>query len=238
MKGALIATIACYVACYASASASPVVQQNSILIDRKNRRMSVVDASGKTLVTCPIGIGRGPLKQKLNMQDCITPAGTFVIDVVLSADPKFNRIDEKQKFLISKNSHFAPFVKDAKGLAQVFETMNWQDFNRDGKPDQAYGFAFLGLNGKGTGPKLISAGNSARWYSIALHGTPNEKTAIGAATSEGCIHVQKSVLKSLLQDYKIGVGTPVHINDGTKNASDVKRMSSSADNKDPGRTRN
>lgn len=200
--------------------------------------MSVIDASGKTLVTCPVGIGRGPLKQKINMQDCITPAGAFVIDVVLTADPKFNQIDKNQKILISKNSNFAPFVRDANGLAKVFETMNRQDFNRDGKPDEAYGFAFFGLNGKGTGPKLISAGNSARWYSIALHGTPEERTAIGAATSEGCIHVQKNVLKSLLQDYKIGVGTSVHINDGTKDDFDVKRKSSSADNKDAGRIRN
>ncbi len=192
----------------------------------------------KTLLTCPVGIGRGALKNKVDMQDCITPAGRFVIDVVLTADPKLNQIDENQRNSISKSARFAPFVRDANGLARIFETMNLQDFNRDGKPDQAYGFAFLGLNGRVTGPKLIAAGNSARWYSIAMHGTPKERTAIGAATSEGCIHVQKSVLESLLGKYKIGVGTPVYINDGIKNDFDVKRKSSAADNKDLVRMRN
>ncbi len=200
--------------------------------------MSVVDESGKTLLTCPVGVGRGPLKQKVDMQDCITPAGRFVIDVVLTKDPKLNQIDEHQKISISRDARFAPFVKDANGLARVFETMNLQDFNRDGKPDHAYGSAFLGLNGKCTGPKLIAAGNSARWYSIALHGTPYERTAIGSATSEGCIHVPKSVLKSLLQEYGIGVGTPVYINDGIKNEFDVKRKSSAADKKELVRMRN
>ncbi len=200
--------------------------------------MSVVDESGKTLLTCPVGIGRGPLKNKVDMQDCITPAGRFVIDVVLTADPKLNQIDENEKNLISKSARFAPFVKDSNGLARVFKTMNLQDFNRDGKPDQAYGYAFLGLNGRVTGPKLIAAGNAARWYSIALHGTPKERSAIGSATSEGCIHVQRSVLKSLLDEYKIGVGTPVYINDGIKNDFDVKRKSSAADNKDLVRMRN
>lgn len=200
--------------------------------------MSVVDESGKTLETCRVGVGRGPLRKKLDMQDCITPEGKFVIDVVLTSDPKFNEIDEREKLSISKRPRFAPFVKDAKGLAAIFETMNRQDFNRDGKPDRAYGYAFFGLNGKATGPKLIAAGNSARWYSIALHGTPNEGIAIGAATSEGCIHVPQAVLKSLLDEHKVGVGTPVYINDGPKNIFDVKRKSSASDNKELVRMRN
>lgn len=231
MKRAFTATLACYMACIACA-ASQVSPGNSVLIDRKNRRMSVVDESGKALKTCPVGVGRGPLRDKVDMQDCITPAGKFVIDVVLTADPKLNEIDERERISISKNPRFAPFVKDAKGLADVFETMNRQDFNRDGKPDRAYGYAFLGLNGKAAGPKLIAAGKSARWYSIALHGTPNEGRSIGAATSEGCIHVPDAVLKSLLGEHKIGVGTPVYINDGPKNDFDVKRKSSVADNKE------
>lgn len=193
--------------------------------------MSVVDESGKTLATCPVGVGRGPLKEKIDMQDCITPEGAFVIDVVLTIDPKLNEIDEHQKISISKNPRFAPYVTDAKGLARIFETMNRQDFNRDGKPDHAYGYAFLGLDGKATGPKLIAAGNSARWYSIALHGAANEGRVIGRATSEGCIHVPKAVLKSLLNEHKIGVGTPVYINDGPKNIFDVKRKTLAPDNK-------
>ena len=197
--------------------------------------MSIVDAAGKTLLACPVGIGRGPLKDKVSMQDCITPSGRFVVDVVLSENLNANQIDAKSKASISSaNPRFAPFVRDAYALSKVFETMNRQDFNRDGRPDHAYGYAFIGLDGKSTGPKskLIAAGPSARWYSIGLHGTAKEAKAIGANTSEGCIHVPKAVLKSLLDKHLIGVGTPVYINDGVKAGFDVKRKSSASDNEE------
>lgn len=192
--------------------------------------MSVVNESGKILVFCPVGIGRGPLKNKSSMQDCITPVGEFFIDVVLSDNPQFNDIAISQKSLIAKDARFAHLVKDGDGLAEVFRTMNEQDFNHDGIPDRAYGSAFFGLNGKNTGPKLIAAGRSARWYSIAIHGSSNEAKAIGGATSEGCIHVSQTVLKRLLSDHLIGVGTPVHIDDGAESRVDVKRKSSADDN--------
>lgn len=204
--------------------------QNSILIDRKSKRMSLVDETGKTLISCRIGIGKGPLSAKTSMNDFITPTGKFVVDVVLTDDAKLNQIDRGRQVELSIDPRFAPLVKDGKGLADVFKTMNRQDFNRDGKPDQAYGFAFLGLDGKVTGPKLIAAGKSARWYSIALHGTPNEAKAIGRATSEGCIHVQKAVLQKILTEHLVEPGTPVYINDGAKDDVDVKRKSSADDN--------
>ncbi len=189
--------------------------------------MQLIGPKGKALISCPIGIGRGGLKAKTGMTDCITPTGEFVVDVVLTSDANFNRIADKQKSAVG--SRYAPYVKDGAGLAKVFETMNAQDFNRDGKPDHAYGFAFIGLDGKGTGPKLIRAGNSARWYSIALHGTPNEAMAIGRATSEGCIHVPQPVLERLLREHLIDVGTPVYITDDNKLRVDVKRKSSADD---------
>lgn len=212
------------------AFASQTLDHNSVLIDRKKRTMSVVNESGKTLVSCSVGIGRGPLKNKSNMQDCITPVGEFFIDVVLSDNPQFNDIAAAQRSQIARNARFAGFVKDGDGLARVFRTMNEQDFNRDGIPDRAYGCAYFGLNGKNTGPKLIAAGPSARWYSIALHGSPNEAKAIGGATSEGCIHLPQSILKRLLSEHLIGVGTPVHISDGAESGVDVKRKSSVDDN--------
>lgn len=221
---ALYAALALLASCFLAAAAQ-TGDHNSVLIDRKMRTMSVVDESGKILVSCPIGIGRGPLKNKSNMQDCITPLGEFFIDVVLSDDPQANQIDADEKRQIAKNSRFASFVKDGAGLAKVFRTMNEQDFDRDGIADRAYGCAFFGLKGKNTGPKLIAAGRSARWYSIAIHGTPNEKKAIGGATSEGCIHVSKSVLTKLLSEHLIGVGTAVHIKDGLDSSGDVKRKS-------------
>jgi len=200
--------------------------------------MSVIDQSGKTIISCPVGIGRGPLAGKVSMQDCITPVGEFVVDVVLSNQPEFNHIDKNLKAQLEKNSHFAPFVKDGSGLAKVFFTMNAQDFNRDGKPDSAYGTAFFGLHGKNTGPKLIASGNSARWYSIALHGSPDETRAIGNATSEGCIHISKAVLQRILSDRLIEVGTPVYIDDGVKRPFDVKIKSSGPDNRELVRVRN
>ena len=190
--------------------------------------MQLIGPSGEALISCPVGIGRGGLKSKTSMTDCVTPTGDFVVDVVLSSDAGLNNIAEKQKSAAC--SRYASLVKDGAGLAKIFETMNAQDFNRDGKPDRAYGFAFIGLDGKGTGPKLVAAGNSARWYSIALHGTPNEKAAIGRATSEGCIHVPQLVLQQLLRDHLIDVGTRVFITDDNKLRSDVKRKSSADDN--------
>ena len=101
---------------YASGSlafASQTGDHNFVLIDRKKRSMSVVSESGKILVSCPVGIGRGPLKNKSNMQDCITPVGEFFIDVVLSDNPRFNDIAMAQKSQIAKNARFARLVQDA-----------------------------------------------------------------------------------------------------------------------------
>lgn len=191
--------------------------------------MQLVGQSGEALISCPIGIGRGGLKTKTGMADCVTPTGEFIVDVVLTSEPELTQIADKQKLLMSKR--FASLVKDGAGRAKIFETMNAQDFNRDGKPDRAYGFGFIGLDGKGTGPKLIAAGKSARWYSIALHGSPNETAAIGKATSEGCIHVPEQVLKRLLREHLVDVGTRVYITDDNKLRSDVKRKSSADDNR-------
>lgn len=176
--------------------------------------MTVCDDSGVSINGTKIGIGSGPLKTKQSMQDRITPIGEFVIDVVLTSDPKLNQIDQRRKKDIERQPRFAPFVKDKVELAKVFHTMNEQDFNQDGRPDNAYGYAFLGLHGKHTGPKLIAAGQSARWYSIGLHGTPDESKTIGQNLSEGCIHVPNRVLKTLITKNLVGVGTHVFIRDG------------------------
>ncbi|NJQ98763.1 MAG: L,D-transpeptidase [Hydrococcus sp. CSU_1_8] len=55
--------------------------------------------------------------------------------------------------------------------------------------------------------------NTPYWFSIALHGTPTEKTDIGAANSGGCIHVQQQVLKKLVEEGIVKIGTPVIIAD-------------------------
>lgn len=233
----LASTFAVLMAC-CLASAAESKGQNSVLIDRKSRSLSIVNQAGRILLSCPIGIGRGPLKEKSSMQDCITPTGAFTVDVVLTDTPALNQIDKSTKEQIERDARFRQFVKDGDGLAKVFRTMNEQDFNRDGAPDKAYGLAFLGLQGKNTGPKLIAAGKSARWYSIALHGTPNEARAIGGATSEGCIHLSRESLKTILDAHFVGVGTSVYINDGVKDVDLVKRKSFADDNQEQVRMRN
>jgi hypothetical protein len=233
----LVATFAVYMAC-CLASAAESKGQNSVLIDRKSRSLSIVNQAGRILLSCPIGIGRGLLKEKSSMQDCITPTGAFTVDVVLTDTPALNQIDKTTKEQIERDARFRPFVKDGDALAKVFRTMNEQDFNHDGVPDKAYGLGFLGLQGKNTGPKIIAAGKSARWYSIALHGTPNEAKAIKGATSEGCIHLSRASLKTILDAHLVGVGTPVYINDGVKDTGLVKRKSSSDDIQEQVRMRN
>ncbi|PZM81648.1 MAG: hypothetical protein DKT66_20840 [Candidatus Melainabacteria bacterium] len=233
----IASTFVVFMAC-CLASAAQIKGQNSVLIDRKSRSLSIVNQAGRILLSCPIGVGRGPLKEKSSMQDCITPTGSFTVDVVLTDTPALNQIDQSTKEQIERNTLFRPFVKNGEGLARVFRTMNEQDFNRDGTPDKAYGRAFLGLQGKNTGPKLIAAGKSARWYSIALHGTPNEAKAIGGATSEGCIHLSSAALKKILDAHLIGVGTAVYINDGIGDVDLVKRKSFVDDNQEQVRMRN
>lgn len=197
---------------------------NSIIIDRQMKQLVIKDGDGRILLTTAVGIGRGALKKKTSMQDCITPTGKFRVDVILTDDPKLCAIDQLVKKTLSKNSLNANALNSPDALSTIFKTMNAVDFNRDGKSDYAYGYAFIGLDGDQTGPKLIpsglNGGNSGRfrWYSIAMHGSPNEGKAIGHATSEGCIHIKKRVLKDILARHLVGVGTQVVILD----SSDVK----------------
>lgn len=201
---------------------------NSIIIDRQMKQLVIKDGGGHILLTTTVGIGRGALKKKTSMQDCITPTGKFRVDVILTDDPKLCAIDPSVKETLSKNSQDAKSaLSNPEALSTIFKTMNAFDFNHDGKSDNAYGYAFIGLDGEQTGPKLIptvrnggNGGNGGRfrWYSIAMHGSPNEEKAIGHATSEGCIHIKKSVLKDILARHLVEVRTQVVILD----SSDVK----------------
>lgn len=209
VASALVALLA-----FGLSASCEAISANKVFIDRKNRRLTVVDQAGKTLLACPVGVGKGPLKQKTGMQDFVTPLGDFVVDVVLTEDTDLNAISDKSKSKFA-GGPLGRFVKSPEGLADVFHTMNCMDFDHDGKNDFAYSYAFIGLDGKQTGPKLIPADHFARWYSIGIHGTPNEAKAIGQATSEGCIHVSHAMLKRLVNEKLIVVGTPVTITDGS-----------------------
>ncbi|NJP19722.1 MAG: L,D-transpeptidase [Hydrococcus sp. CRU_1_1] len=194
----------------------------TIKIDRATQQMQIIDANSAEVIKVPIGIGRGGLKSKRDMMDYVTPTGEFVVDLILYQQESFNQVSPKlrDRYL---NSEFRELFAQPQGLKELFQNMNSLDFDGNGKPDKSYGIAYIGLNAASTnsvvtGPKMRYASwqggaNTPYWFSIALHGTPTEKTDIGAANSGGCIHVQQQVLKKLVEEGIVKIGTPVIIAD-------------------------
>lgn len=169
-------------------------------IDRAQRQLYVLNADGAVAWKAPCGIGRGGLAQKKSMADAVTPTGEFVVDLILDQQPQF---DQSRRAL--------PL-----SLAQLFQNMNTLDFNGDGRPDHAYGSAYIGLASKTaiTGPKLTTyRDGTVYWFSIALHGTP-DPTTIGKAASGGCVHLSAETLAKLIEGGVVGIGTRVTIADG------------------------
>lgn len=195
------------------ATGSPVPAANSVVIDRKSLQMQLINAKGQELLRSPIGIGRGGLKKKRSMADEITPTGTFTVDLILSKDEQSNQISSANAKRYRKTSR-TDLVSSKSGLARLFNNMNSLDFDGNGKPDRAYGDAYIGLDGQGTGPKMHSWRGTPYWYSIALHGTPNPASCIGKANSGGCVHLPADTLKKILAKELITIGTKVTIADG------------------------
>lgn len=193
----------------------------TIKIDRAAQQMQVIDANGAEAMKVPIGIGRGGLKTKRDMMDYVTPTGEFVVDLILYQQESFNSINPQLRDRYLK-SEFRQLFARSQGLKKLFQNMNSLDFDGNGKPDRSYGVAYIGLNASTnsvvTGPKMRYASwqggeNTPYWFSIALHGTPNEQSDIGAANSGGCIHVQQQVLKKLVEEGIVKIGTPIIISD-------------------------
>ncbi|MCU0534329.1 MAG: L,D-transpeptidase family protein [Hydrococcus sp. Prado102] len=194
----------------------------TIKIDRVVQQMQVIDPNGAEVIKTPIGIGRGGLKSKRDMMDYVTPTGEFVVDLILYQQESFNRVSPQlhDRYL---NSEFRELFAKPQGLKELFHNMNSLDFDGNRTPDRSYGIAYIGLNATSTnsvvtGPKMRYASwqggeNTPYWFSIALHGTPEEKTDIGAANSGGCIHVPQQVLKKLVEEGIVKIGTPVIISD-------------------------
>lgn len=157
-----------------------------------------------------IDIGRGGLRKKRSMDDCVTPVGTFTVDAILSPNPQYNKISERLRERYLRSAEFGPYVRSPEGLAKLFENMDKLDFNHDGKPDHAYGAGYVALDGPQSGPKLQTFGKTPYWHSIAIHGTP-DGASHGTASSGGCVHVSAHTLSVLLPAVRIG--TPVHIYD-------------------------
>lgn len=189
---------------------------SKISIDRAKKELSVF-RNGKSIQSSAIGIGRGGTGKKQSMADNVTPAGIFEVDIILSDQPTSNKVSEKLLRRYHADKSAISFLSSGQGLKRLFDNMNSLDFNGDGKADTAYGAAYIGLNAKAenkdaiTGPKFSKFGGTDYWFSIALHGTPNEAKNIGNSNSGGCVHVPKTTLQKLISDGSVKIGTIVEI---------------------------
>lgn len=208
LKASTLIVLALGNSCLTASAAAP-----TLYVDRRRHALKVVADGGKVLLNSPIGIGRGGLRRKQSMADDVTPTGTFNVDVILTADPKLNAIDPETARRFERDKDYAVYLKDGNGLARLFGNMNNLDFDGNGKSDTAYGIAYIGIDGRGTGPKMSRFKNVVRWFSIALHGTPHEAADLGKNKSGGCIHLPAAVLKRLLSEKLVTVGTRVIVLD-------------------------
>ena len=184
----------------------------AIVVDRKTRSLTVKDGSGKTIIETSVGIGRGGLGKKRIMNDYITPAGKFTVDLILY-QPPFTAIDENLKKKYAADANAASYLGSTAGLQKLLGNMNSIDFNGDGKPDTAYGAGYIGLDSKDavTGPKFSKFNSTDYWFSIALHGTAKESRNIGFANSGGCIQLPAGVLKQLIEKRIVQIGSELTI---------------------------
>jgi hypothetical protein len=180
-------------------------------VDRKERRLVVLDPRGKLRLESRVGLGRGGLAGKHNMNDGITPCGKFKVDIVLCCDSRFNAVSRTVADRYKKDRQACAYLNSTEGLSRLFSNMNSLDFNADGRPDNAYGTAYIGLDSPLclTGPKLSRFSNKTYWFSIAIHGTNNEKANIGKLNSGGCIQVPAAILDRLVRDRILVTGSTV-----------------------------
>lgn len=183
----------------------------TVKINRRDRIM-ILTAGGADLLRSNVGLGRGGIKKKLTMADEVTPTGSFAVDLILSPDPSRSECSPAIKQRYSKGPYAKYFVSPA-SLSQLFAQMNSLDFNGDGKPDGAYGQAYIGLDGPGTGPKMSLFRGKPYWFSIAMHGTPRPQECIGKYNSGGCIHLPADVLSKLLDQHMVSIGSSVSVSD-------------------------
>ena len=183
-------------------------------INRAGKRLYLISEKNEVIFDCPIGIGRGGLRQKTSMSDEVTPTGDFVVDIILSPDPQSTAIAPRYHKRYHSNKAFHAEIQSKQALANMFKHMNSMDFNHDGNADDAYGIAYFGLSSDNavTGPKLRRHAGTVYWYSIAMHGTSTPDN-IGKANSGGCIHVPKKHLSRLLVDKLMIINSRVTIRD-------------------------
>jgi len=186
-------------------------------VDRQGRILSLVDGHGEVVHSEPIGIGRGGLLEKTAMSDLVTPTGTFTVDLVLQTSGEHDAVAPEVIARFADEPEFAALLSGEPGLSGLFGNMSGIDFDGDGKPDRAYGEAYVGLRSDTavTGPKMRrhSKSRTAYWYSIALHGTPVAEN-LGAANSGGCVHVAPALLDRMINEGILALGSELRIADG------------------------
>ncbi|MBX9689589.1 MAG: L,D-transpeptidase [Candidatus Obscuribacterales bacterium] len=187
--------------------------ETNLVIDRSKRELRLSNKNGKVLLRSAVGIGRGGLAQKKNMNDCISPAAHCKVDLVLYKNPAYNAISSELKQKYNGEKIAMTYLYSKADLSKLFANMNSIDFNGDGKADSAYGAGYIGLDSRDapTGPKLSNYKGTVYWFSIALHGTSNEKKNIGFANSGGCIQLPETVLKELIEQGRLKVGSELTI---------------------------
>lgn len=216
MKRSILLFILLFCLISLSLDVSARSHEYSLYIDRYGKELYVLKSDGSTLLKTKCGIGRGGLKEKKNMADMVTPTGQFTVDIIMCRDSGYNAVSSEliNKYRGDSKSH--ELVSDKAGLDKLFKNMNKIDFDGNGKPDNAYGIVYIGLNSEGTvtGPKLKThSSGRLYWFSIALHGTTNEDN-IGKAKSGGCIHLARDDLTRLIEEKVVRIGTLVTISDG------------------------
>jgi len=195
----------------AQTKSGPTPLASVVHVDRTAREISVRNAAG-IWTTAPVGIGKGGLKDKESMGDYVTPTGHFTVDLVLHDAETHNAVSAEAMSRFADDAEYRALLADARGLSKLWANMSALDFDDDGVPDKAYGTAYIGLNGAGTGPKMHRYTGIARWFSIGLHGTPKAEN-VGAANSGGCVHLTPDLLDRLITSGDVAVGTAVVIAD-------------------------
>lgn len=183
------------------------------LIERKSRLLKVFDENRVLVFQTPVGIGRGGLKKKTSMQDYVTPKGEFVVDLILYKKASYNSISKAARTSQENKPGAKGLLGSKEQLAGLLSNMNSLDFDGDGASDTAYGDGYIGLNSEAAvcGPKLSKFRGVPYWYSIALHGTADEKANIGACKSGGCVQVPASALKEIIEKAYLRLGSSVSI---------------------------
>lgn len=185
-------------------------------VDRAGRKLYLLDDRKNVILTDKVGVGKGGLRQKKNMDDSVTPTGIFHVDLILYKDRHFNRVSLNHLKTYCKTKKFNHLLESRDSLAELFTNMNSLDFDGDGRADRAYGDGYIGLTSTDgiTGPKMQLFGQTPYWCSIALHGTSDPKS-IDLAQSGGCVHLRESTISKLICSGLITIGTRVMISDRT-----------------------